>query len=223
MPNPPFDVEHGDDDLEHPDLDGDERRDKPAGHGTHVAGIIAAIAPGAQLVAHRVLGGVAGVASETEVADALLAAADADLINCSFSGPTLDDEPPLAIERALAQLRPETLVVACAGNLNTDRRQWPAAFERVIAVGAVGRDGDAPWQRASFSDYGDWVDCAAPGVRIGSAFLHWPPEGGSDPVEFSGFASWSGTSMSCPKVTGEIAARASRDGIGVKSAAAQLI
>jgi len=223
-PDVPFDVEHGPNDLETPDVDLDELRDKPAGHGTHVAGIIAALAPAARLVAHRMLGGVAGVASETEVADALLAATDADLINCSFSGPTLDDAPPAAIERALALLRPETVVVACAGNLDTSRRQWPAAFEGVIAVGAVGRGrGEKTWRRASFSDYGEWVDCAAPGVAIKSTFLHWPPEGGSDPVVFSGFASWSGTSMSCPKVTGEIAALASSSDIDVVAAAAELM
>jgi subtilisin family serine protease len=222
-PDVPFAIEHRAADLETPDLDGDERRDKPAGHGTHVAGIIAALAPAARLVAHRMLEGVAGVASESEVAEALLAAADMHLINCSFSGPTLDDEPPVAIERALAQLRPETVVVACAGNLDTDRPQWPAAFERVIAVGAVGRDGKQPWRRASFSDYGEWVDCAAPGVAIASTFLHWPPEGGSDPVVFGGFASWSGTSMSCPKVTGAIAALASRTGGDVVAAADELL
>lgn len=223
-PDVPFAVEHRAADLETPDLDDDERRDKPAGHGTHVAGIIAAVAPGARLIAHRVLGGVAGVASESEVAMALLAVRDADLVNCSFSGPTLDDEPPVAIAHALSQLRPETVVVACAGNLDTDRPQWPAAFEAVVAVGAVGRDGDEqPWRRASFSDYGEWVDCAAPGVAIQSTFLHWPPEGGSDPVAFSGFASWSGTSMSCPKVTGAIAALAAREGIGVAAAADQLV
>jgi subtilisin family serine protease len=220
----PFDVEHAAGDLEVPDLDGDERRDQPAGHGTHVAGIIAASAPGATLVAHRVLGGIAGVASETQVAAALLAAADADLINCSFSGPALNDAPPVAIERALAQLRPETVVVACAGNLNTDRPQWPAASKRVIAVGAVGRDGEsAGWKRASFSDHGPWVDCAAPGVAIESTFLHWSDGAGPDPVRYDGFASWSGTSMSCPKVTGAIAALATRDGIDVTLAAYRLV
>jgi subtilisin family serine protease len=222
-PDVPFAIEHRAADLEIPDLDRDERRDKPAGHGTHVAGIIAAIAPAARLVAHRMLEGVAGVASESEVGEALLAAADADLINCSFSGPTQDNEPPAAIERALAQLGSETVVVACAGNLDTDRPQWPAAFERVIAVGAVGRDGAQPWRRASFSDYGEWVDCAAPGVAIESTFLHWPPEGGTDPVVFRGFASWSGTSMSCPKVTGAIAALASEAGIDVATATDQLL
>ena len=220
----PFAVEHGDNDLEIPDLDGDRRRDKPAGHGTHVAGIIAAIAPAATLVAHRLLEGVAGVASEIEVAHALRAAGDAQLINCSFSGPTQDDRPPVAIERALAALPAGTLVVACAGNLDTDRPQWPAAFERVIGVGAVGRASDADdWRRASFSDYGPWVDCAAPGVAVASTFLHWQDGAGPDPVTFDGYASWSGTSMSCPRVTGAIAALASSAGVDVATAADRLV
>lgn len=220
----PFDVEFGSGDLEIPDSEPDGRRDKPAGHGTHVAGIIARIAPGSTIVARRVLTGVGGVASNTAVAAALLAASDADLINCSFSGPSLFDAAPVAIERALAQLRPSTVVVACAGNRATDRPQWPAASKRVIAVGAVGRDSESEaWKRADFSGYGPWVDCCAPGVRVPSTFLRHADTAGADPVAFDGFASWSGTSMSCPQVTGAIAARASQECIDVSLAAYRLV
>jgi len=221
----PFDVEYGQGDLEIPDSEPDGRRDKPAGHGTHVAGAIARIAPGSTIVVRRVLKGPGGVASSSAVAAALLAAGDADLINCSFSGPSLYDAAPVAIERALAQLPPSTVVVACAGNRATDRPQWPAACKRVIAVGAVGRDSESEdWKRTDFSGYGPWVDCGAPGVRVPSTFLHHGDTCGKDPVSFDGFASWSGTSMSCPQVVGAIAALASQEGIeGVSQAAYRLV
>ena len=143
------------------------------------------------------LGGVAGVASETQVAEALLAAADADLINCSFSGPTLNDAAPVAIERALAQLRPETVVVACAGNLATDRPQWPAASKRVIAVGAVGRDCEPDdWKRASFSDYGPVGGLRGPGRRDQE---HVPAlvRPGSGPIRSGSTASRAGVGPRC--------------------------
>jgi subtilisin family serine protease len=212
----PFAVDAGPGDAEIPDEDGDERRDPPAGHGTHVAGLVASVAGGARIVARRTLTGVVGVASELAVAEALLASSDADIINCSFSGATLTDAPPVAIERALALLSPRTVVVACAGNLGTDRPQWPAAAKGVIAVGAIGRerDGEA-WRPTDFTNHGRWVDCCAPGVEVPSTFLRY--EG------FDGFASWTGTSMSCPQVAGAIAAIAARDGIEPGLAAYRLV
>lgn len=200
-----------------PDADGDGRRDPPAGHGTHVAGLVVSVAAGAQIVARRILEGVAGVASDLAVAGALLDNADADIINCSFSGPAVDDGAPLAVERALAKLPPATVVVACAGNLGTDRPQWPAAFKGVIAVGAIARRRRSRrWQQPDFTNFGGWVDCCAPGVDVPSTFL--------DGIEgFAGFASWSGTSMACPQVAGAIAAIASRDGIDVCTAAYRLV
>ena len=209
-----FAVDAGQDDDEVPDEDGDGRRDAPAGHGTHVAGLVASVAAGANIVARRILRGVAGVASDLSVAGALLDNAQADIINCSFSGPVLDDGAPLAVERALGMLPPTTLVVACAGNLGTDRPQWPAAFKGVVAVGAID-GGERSWEQPDFTNFGWWVDCCAPGVDVASAFLHFG--------DFDGFARWSGTSMSCPQVAGAIAAVATRDGIDVGAAAYKLV
>lgn len=212
----PFPVQSGPGDGEVVDEDHDGRRDPPAGHGTHVAGLVVRGAAGTTVVAHRVLTTVAGQASELEVAQALLDAGDADLVNCSFSGPVLADAAPLVVERALARLSPSTVVVACAGNTGTDRPQWPAASKRVIAVGAVGRpEGSDRWLRTDFSSHGWWVDCCAPGVCVPSTFLHVD--------DFKGFASWSGTSMSCPQVVGAIAAVATRDAIDVRLAAHGLV
>lgn len=210
-----FTVDAGQGNDEVPDEDGDGRRDAPAGHGTHVAGLVATVAAGAHIVARRVLRGVAGVASDLGVAGALLDSTDADIVNCSFSGPVLDDGAPLVVERALATLRQKTVVVACAGNLGTDRPQWPAAFKGVIGVGAI-MGGERSWEQPDFTNFGRWVDCCAPGVDVESAFLRGI-EG------FRGFARWSGTSMSCPQVAGAIAAVATRDTIDVRTAAYRLV
>jgi subtilisin family serine protease len=211
-PKAPFPVQSGPGDAEIVDEDHDGRRDPPAGHGTHIAGLVARTAPGATVVAHRILRTVAGQASELEVAQALLDIGKPDLVNCSFSGTVLEDAQPIAVERALERLSPSTVVVACAGNTGTNRPQWPAASHRVIGVGAVGRakPGD-PWLRTDFSSFGSWVDCCAPGMSVHSAFLNVDA--------FSGWAAWSGTSMSCPQVVGAIAAVATRDRISVPLAA----
>lgn len=220
----PVDVDGGPGDREVPDEDADGRRDPAAGHGTHVAGIVLSVAPCARIVARRVLRTGVGEASELEVAEALLAAREADVVNCSFSGPSLHDAPPLVIERALARLRPQTVVVAGAGNRGTDRPQWPAASKRVIAVGAIGRRSrGGPWLRTEFTDFGPWVDCCAPGVDVPSAFLRWSDSAGSAPREFKGWARWSGCSMATPYVAGAIAALATRDRIDVALAVHRLV
>jgi subtilisin family serine protease len=76
---------------------------------------------------------------------------------------------------------------------------WPAALKQVWSVAAVDDDG----QRACFSNFGHWVDCAARGVDIMSSFPIWP---GTGPGPFeSGWAMWSGTSFAAPRLAGLIA------------------
>lgn len=204
-------------DAEIADEDGDKQRDHAAGHGTHVAGIVAAYAPGATIVARRLLTSPVGAASDLDVATALLDHGGADVINCSFGSTGLNDAPPILIEDALAALPSSTVVVAAAGNAGTDRPNFPAACNGVVAVGAVGSpENDGTWLQTDFSNHGIWVDCCAPGVAIASTFLDRPDLG------FGGYATWTGTSMAAPAVSGTIAALATTSGISVQQAAAQL-
>jgi hypothetical protein len=208
-------------DVEIPDEDSDGALDAPAGHGTFVAGIIRRYAPHAELLAYRVLRTPAGIASELEVAQALLALPEVDLINCSFGGPTLHDAAPVVLERALAKLSPHTVVVASAGNQGSRRPHYPAASKRVIGVASIeGGCGHEGWSLADYSNRGWWVDAAAPGTRIDSTFVAFDE---SPSRSFSHGAQWSGTSFAAPAVAGAMLAVASRFGIPVAEAAYRLI
>ncbi|MEN3535875.1 S8/S53 family peptidase [Microbispora sp. ZYX-F-249] len=181
---------YSDDIAETPDADGDGVRDRQAGHGTFVAGLILRQAPGVRLRALRLLDSD-GVSDEAALLRSLatLRGARADVVNLSFGGHTFDDAPPLGLAEALAGF---PAVVACAGNTASPRPFWPAALPGVVAVGAL--DGDA---RAEFSAYGPWVDVWAPGVGLTSSFLEYG--------DFRGYATWSGTSFAAALVTGALA------------------
>jgi subtilisin family serine protease len=213
-------------DYEIADEDQDGRLDEAAGHGTHVAGLVSRGAGGAEIRSRRVLKTPAGEASELEVAQVLLDVGDAGVVNCSFGGFSLDDSPPLVLERAVAALPQTTAVVAAAGNHGIDRPHWPAALKRVVAVAAAGQARRrAPWQRADFSGYGTWVDCCAPGVRVPSIFLRFTedPKATKAPRDFQGGARWSGTSFAAPQVSAAVAVAAARDSISPREAAVGLI
>jgi len=78
------------------------------------------------------------------------------------------------------------VIVAAAGNENTDTQLYPAAYPEVIGVGAT----DSSDKKAYFSNYGDWVDVSAPGLGINSTI----------PDDVYGVKS--GTSMATPIVSG---------------------
>jgi subtilisin family serine protease len=192
-----------------PELDAephDGRIDFEAGHGMFVAGLVLRRAPRARVEVVEVLG-PAGYGNEHAIAHAILTHAGADVINLSLGGYADRDHPPWALDAALRKVRPETAIVAAAGNNRSSRPMWPAAFKRVIAVGAVDRDGD----RASFSNFGWWVDACANAVDLLGPFPRFTHETHQGAVEpfFEGWAIWSGTSFAAPKVSGEIAARLS--------------
>jgi len=77
------------------------------------------------------------------------------------------------------------LVIFAAGNDDIPYGS-PGNYEGCLSVGAMSRNGT----RASFSNYGEWVDICAPGVGIVSTYIN------------NGYISYSGTSMACPHVSG---------------------
>ena len=173
----------------------DEGTGVALGHGTHVAGVVAAVAPAASIMPLRVLDSN-GRGNMFTLAYAIEWAADhgADVINLSLGAES--DSQVLADSIAAAHAQ-GIIVVAAAGNLADDVRQFPAAYPDVMGVTAV----DAGNVKADFASYGrDWVDMAAPGVGIVSTIIALD---GADYVH--GYASWSGTSMAVPFVAGAAA------------------
>jgi hypothetical protein len=183
--------------------------DPVAGHGTFIAGLLEQLAPGCTVRVEHVLSGM-GDAVESEVHQAILAEAArpdaerADILSLSFGGTVLDQAPALRTAITAAQLA-GIVVVASAGNQGSCTPQYPAAYDGVVAVGALGPDGPAPW-----TNYGDWVDACAPGVDLVSSFFAAfdgpdPRINTADPDRFAGWATWSGTSFSAPVVVAALA------------------
>ena len=195
------------------------------GHGTHVAGIVAMVAPDAKILPLRVLN-ASGQGNAWVLAEALLYAIDPDgdpltsdgahVINMSLGTRTpthilgtiaklatceagaanddQDDEHSDAgydDDKARCRSSSGVVIVAAAGNDATDTvREYPAA-ERAYGLLAVGAS-NAQSRRASFSNFGRWVDIAAAGEGITSSVP-------------GGYGTWSGTSMAAPFVAGAAA------------------
>jgi minor extracellular protease Epr len=171
------------------------------GHGTHVAGIIAAknnnigisgIAPDAQLYALKVLDSRgSGLISDFISGIDWAITNKMNIINLSLGSTESSAILEETINRAY---NAGILIVAAAGNDGNstgtgDTVNYPARYNSVIAVAATDK-----WNhRASFSSTGNEVDFAAPGVNILSTFLD------------NQYASYSGTSMATPFVTGDLA------------------
>ena len=170
-------------------------------HGSHCAGIAAAvidnnkgIAGVAQvsIMAEKVLDS-GGSGSFSDVADGIVHAADngADVISMSLgsSSPssTIEDACKYAWDKGV-------ILVGASGNDYDSHVSYPAAYDSVIAVGAL----DQSDKRTSWSNYGEDLELMAPGDTIISTL----PD---DNYEF-----YSGTSMACPHVAGVAALALSR-------------
>jgi subtilisin family serine protease len=187
--------------------------DDEAGHGTFIAGIVATLAPEADIVIGDVLESD-GYGFELTIADEIIrwARKGVDILNLSLGAYSESDRIPLAIAEALRHLPAGSVLVAAAGNDCTSRPFWPAAAKRVIGVGAI--DQNDPPGPAPFTNFGSWVDCCAPGVDVDSAFMQYDETArtlnpaalpGRPAQDFAAWATWSGTSFSAPYVSGKLA------------------
>lgn len=197
-------------DTSHPDLIGQvdggysaiAKSEDPAayqddnGHGTHVAGTIAAkkddrgvvgVAPKARLYAVKVLD-ADGSGNLSDVIDGIVwaAANDMQVANMSLGAPFGSDTMRRALRFAAGR---GTIVVAAAGNSSGGPVGYPAAYPEAIAVAAS----DSTDAFAPYSSKGPEVDFIAPGSNVVSTKM-----GG-------GYASFSGTSMAAPHMAGLVA------------------
>lgn len=176
------------------------------GHGTHVAGIaaaianngigIAGIAPEAKILPLKALDDN-GRGSSFSISLAILIAADptlvpglgtrpADVINMSLGGPVYSQLQQDAINFALER---NVVIVAAAGNDFKQYLAYPAAHSGVIAVTAT----NAHDEPAFFTSSGPYVSVSAPGYGVYST------------IPGGGYIRLSGTSMAAPHVAGAVA------------------
>jgi subtilisin family serine protease len=159
------------------------------GHGTHTSGTIAAadnnigvvgVAPQADLLIAKVMDNT-GSGQDSWLISGIEWAVDnnAKVISMSLGSYDYSSALETACDNALAA---GTLLVAAAGNDDTNEPLYPAAFPSVISVAAVDQNENI----ASFSNYGPTIDLAAPGVNVYSTV----PVSSSTPAN----AIWSSTS-----------------------------
>lgn len=164
-------------------------------HGTHCAGIadaktnnaigIAGMGYSCKLMCVKTTANSASPSSVTNGYDGVVYAvsAGADVISMSWGGTGSSSTAQNIMTWANAQ---GAVLVAAAGNSNVNTMFYPAGYVECIAVAATASN-DA---KASFSNYGTWVDISAPGNNIYST------------LPSNAYGNMSGTSMACPLVAG---------------------
>lgn len=167
------------------------------GHGTHVAGTIAAIGgngqgvvgvnPSGNLGLHIVKvfkdDGNWGYGSDLVVAVEQCVAAGSNVISMSLGGGGSSTAERSAFDSAFSQ---GVLSIAAAGNDGNSTMSYPASYNSVVSVAAV----DSAGNKANFSQFNSQVEIAAPGVGVNSTWNN------------GGYNAISGTSMATPHVSG---------------------
>ncbi|MGH9255281.1 MAG: CARDB domain-containing protein [Vicinamibacterales bacterium] len=195
-------------------LDGDPMDDH--GHGTHVAGTIAAaldnptgapavaegvvgVAPNVRLRAYKVCRSD-GTCDDFAIQQAIARSITdgANVINMSLGESAFSQSLDEAVQDAW---NAGLVVVAGAGNDGTTAPFYPAALDNVISVAAFDED----HRRPSFSNYGSWVDISAPGTVIMSTYRMAACAASTVPGDTGCYAWNTGTSMATPHVAGAAA------------------
>jgi len=176
------------------------------GHGTHCAGTIAAVANNGIGIAGvcwnskiMCLKGLDATGSgySDDLANCIIYAADngADILSNSWGGYYVSQIIIDAINYAESK---GVVIIAAAGNSNVDYKHYPAGYDNVISVSAT----DNNDEKASFSNYGSWIDIAAPGVDIFSTMPTYSVTMNDLWGYSQNYDEMSGTSMACPHVSG---------------------
>ncbi len=177
-------------------------------HGSHIAGLIGAeygngdgsagVAPNVKIVSYNVYSPSQNRLTAQNMITAINYAVNqgADVINISMGSYLANEYMRIAVEKAVSKGIP---VVVSAGNDGSNVKNYPAAYNDVIAVAAVDKNDYI----AEFSCWGDWVDISAPGVDMISTT-------GSG----SKYGVANGTSQAAPVVSGVIALYMSVAGLG---------
>ncbi|MBT8044557.1 MAG: S8 family serine peptidase [Verrucomicrobiae bacterium] len=170
------------------------------GHGTAVASIISGdhaltpgIAPSADILSYRITDET-GTADSFTLAQGILSAADAGAKVINISMGTFGNSSVVEDAVVYAQQK-GAVIVASAGNEGLETIAYPAAYDGVIAVGAV----EASGEHLDFSNSSKELDIVAPGYQVNAA---WGDEQ---------MISFSGTSASAPFISGAIAAAMSEN------------
>ncbi|WP_055636933.1 S8/S53 family peptidase, partial [Streptomyces griseoruber] len=168
---------HTDGDLQIRETDEDGVLQQYVGHGTFIAGLVAAVAPNTDVTVRNTLNDC-GAILEDEFGEKLFDAVEQggwpDILSLSAGTSNGRVDGLLGLDAFLRALRAQrTLLVAAAGNNASATPFWPAAYgslpeyaDAVLSVGALRADGEFG---ACFSNHGPWVRVYAPGERLTGA------------------------------------------------------